>query len=76
MYSSYICYLKSLPLSFRPMVLLVAGHGMVVWRGKRRKRRRWRGARGTDSPVPLSQDSSLGEPGEELEEEEGETTIT
>ena len=58
------------------MVLLVAGHGMVVWRGKRRKRRRWREARGTDSPAPLSQDSSSGEPGEELEEEEGETTVT
>ena len=64
-------------LSFRPMVLLVAGRGMVVLRGERRKRRRrWRSARDTDSPAPLSQDSSLGEPEEELEGEEGGTTLT
>ena len=64
-------------LSFRPMVLLVAGRGMVVLRGERRKRRRrWRRARDTDSPVLLSQDSSSGEPEEELEGEEGGTTLT
>ena len=63
-------------LSFRPMALLVAGRGMVLLRGERRKRKRWRRARDTDSPAPLSQDSSSGEPGEELGGEEGKTTLT